>query len=78
MEYQFKDAGISAIVIVANFCFNLEKVLANTHIKHMIITELGDMLGTLKGALVNFVVKKVKKMVPSVSTFPRQLSSKMP
>ena len=65
MEYQFKDAGISAIVIVANFCFNLEKVLTNTPIKHIIITELGDMLGTLKGALVNFVVKKVKKMVPA-------------
>jgi long-chain acyl-CoA synthetase len=65
MEYQFKDASISAIVIVANFCFNLEKVLANTPIKHIIITELGDMLGTVKGALVNFVVKKVKKMVPA-------------
>ena len=64
MEYQFKDAEISAIVIVANFCFNLEKVLANTTIKHIIITQLGDMLGPLKGALVNFVVKKVKKMVP--------------
>jgi long-chain acyl-CoA synthetase len=65
MEYQFKDAGISAIVIVANFCFNLEKVVAHNPIKHIIITQLGDMLGTLKGALVNFVVKKVKKMVPA-------------
>ncbi|HZI24233.1 MAG TPA: AMP-binding protein, partial [Chryseolinea sp.] len=51
--------------IVANFCFNLEKVLANTPIKHIIITELGDMLGSVKGALVNFVVKKIKKMVPA-------------
>ncbi|HYI78415.1 MAG TPA: AMP-binding protein, partial [Chryseolinea sp.] len=65
MEYQFKDSSISAIVIVANFCFNLEKVLANTPIKHIIITELGDMLGSVKGALVNFVVKKIKKMVPA-------------
>ncbi len=65
MEYQFKDAEISAIVIVANFCFNLEKVIAHNPIKHIIITQLGDMLGTLKGALVNFVVKKVKKMVPA-------------
>lgn len=64
MEYQFKDAGISAIVIVANFGFNLEKVLKNTTIKHIIITTLGDMLGTVKGAIVNFVVKKIKKMVP--------------
>lgn len=65
MEYQFKDAGISAIVIVANFCFNLEKVLTNMPIKHIIVTQLGDMLGLVKGALVNFVVKKVKKMVPA-------------
>src|SRR6186713_685922 len=52
MEHQFKDAGISAIVIVANFCFNLEKVLATTPVRHVIVTELGDMLGTMKGALV--------------------------
>ncbi|HEX6226793.1 MAG TPA: AMP-binding protein [Chryseolinea sp.] len=65
MEHQFKDARISAIVIVANFCFNLQKVLVNTPVRHIIITELGDMLGSLKGALVNFVVKRVKKMVPA-------------
>ncbi len=75
MEYQFKDAGISAIVIVANFGFNLEKVLANTPIKHIIMTELGDMLGTVKGALVNFVVKKIKKMVPAYH-IPQALSFK--
>jgi long-chain acyl-CoA synthetase len=75
MEYQFKDASISAIVIVANFCFNLEKVLANTPIKHIIITQLGDMLGTVKGAMVNFVVKKIKKMVPAYH-IPQALSFK--
>src|SRR5690606_27179731 len=65
MEHQFRDAGATAIVIVANFADNLEKIIGNTTIKHVIVTELGDMLGTLKGALVNFVVKKVKKMVPT-------------
>jgi long-chain acyl-CoA synthetase len=65
MEHQFKDAGVSAIVIVANFASNLEKILANTKIKHIIVTELGDLLGGLKGTLVNFVVKYIKKMVPS-------------
>jgi long-chain acyl-CoA synthetase len=75
MEYQFKDAGISAIVIVANFGFNLEKVLANTPIKHIIITQLGDMLGMVKGTLVNFVVKRVKKMVPEYH-IPQALSFK--
>lgn len=65
MEHQFKDAEVSAIVIVANFACNLEKILANTSIKHIIVTELGDMLGGFKGMLVNLVVKHLKKMVPS-------------
>ncbi|HEY9048545.1 MAG TPA: AMP-binding protein [Ohtaekwangia sp.] len=65
MEHQFKDAGVSAIVIVANFASHLEKILASTKIKHIIVTELGDMLGGIKGSLVNFVVKYVKKMVPA-------------
>lgn len=65
MEHQFKDAEISAIVIVSNFAFHLEKVIANYPIKHVIVTQLGDMLGGLKGALVNFVVKNIKKMVPA-------------
>lgn len=64
MEHQFKDSGAVAIVIVANFASNLEKIIAQTGIKHVIVTQLGDMLGGLKGALVNFVVKNVKKMVP--------------
>lgn len=65
MEHQFKDADVKAIVIVSNFAFNLEKILSHTNIKHIIVTDLGDMLGTLKGALVNFVVKNIKKMVPA-------------
>lgn len=64
MEHQFKDSGAVAIVIVANFASNLEKIIAKTQIRHVIITGLGDMLGGLKGAIVNFVVKNVKKMVP--------------
>jgi long-chain acyl-CoA synthetase len=65
MEHQFKDAGVSAIVIVANFASNLEKIIRNTSIKHVIVTQLGDMVGGLKGLIVNFVVKNVKKMVPA-------------
>lgn len=67
MEHQFKDSGAKAIVIVANFANNLQQIIHNTAIKHVIITELGDMLGGLKGALVNFVVKHIKKMVPPYS-----------
>jgi len=64
MEHQFRDADISALIIVANFAHNLEKVAFTGSIKHIIVTELGDMLGGLKGMMVNFVVKYVKKMVP--------------
>jgi long-chain acyl-CoA synthetase len=65
MKHQFKDSGAKAIVIVANFAFNLEKVIAETHIKHVIVTELGDLLGFPKKQIVNFVVRSVKKMVPA-------------
>lgn len=65
MEHQFKDSGVETIVIIANFACNLEKIIANTSIKNVIITQLGDFLGGVKGALVNFVVKRVKKMVPA-------------
>ncbi len=64
MKHQYKDSGASAIVILANFAHNLEKILPETSIKTVVITELGDMLGGLKGILVNWVVKNVKKMVP--------------
>jgi len=65
MDHQFRDAEISALVIVANFAHNLEKVPYLNSIKHVVVTELGDMLGGLKGAMVNFVVKRIKKMVPA-------------
>jgi long-chain acyl-CoA synthetase len=63
MQHQFKDSGAKAIVIVANFASKLESILPETGIQHVIVTELGDMLG-LKGHVVNFAVKHVKKMVP--------------
>lgn len=64
MEHQFKDSGAVAIVILANFAHNLEKINKKTNIKHIILTEIGDMLGPLKKFIVNLVVKRVKKMVP--------------
>lgn len=65
MEHQFKDSGAKAIVIVENFASNLEKVLKNTQIKHIIVTKIGDMVPGLKGWITNFVVKYIKKMVPA-------------
>ncbi|GAA4405472.1 long-chain fatty acid--CoA ligase [Nibrella viscosa] len=65
MQHQFKDSGAKAIVILANFAANLEKILAQTDIKHVIVTEIGDMQGFPKKLIVNAVVKYVKKMVPA-------------
>ncbi|MBI1767903.1 MAG: AMP-binding protein [Bacteroidetes bacterium] len=65
MEHQFKDAQISALVIVANFAHNLETIVDRIPAKHYIITEMGDLIGGFKGWLVNFVVKRIKKLVPS-------------
>ena len=65
MKHQFVDSGADAIVILANFAHSLEKILAETSIKHIIVTELGDQLGGIKKTIVNGVVKYIKKMVPS-------------
>lgn len=65
MEHQFKDSGAVGIVIVSNFAHHLQKIIAHTNIKHVIITDMGDMLGTMKGMVVNFVVKQIKKLVPA-------------
>jgi long-chain acyl-CoA synthetase len=65
MEHQFKDAGVKAIVILANFASNLEKILHKTNIQHVFITQMGDLIGGIKGELINFIVRNVKKMVPS-------------
>lgn len=64
MKHQFNDAGADVIVIVANFASNLEKIRSEIQAKHVVVTELGDLLGGLKGTIVNLVVKHVKKMVP--------------
>ena len=64
MEHQLKDAQVKAIVLLANFAHKLEKVISKTAIQTTIITEVGDMLGKLKGPLVNFIVKYVKRLVP--------------
>ena len=64
LEHQLKDSGAEAIVILENFAHTLEAVLARTQIKHVVVASLGDMLG-FKGAIVNFVVRNVKKLVPA-------------
>ena len=67
LEHQLKDSGAEVIIILENFAFTLEQVVARTPVKHIVLARLGDMLGFPKGAVVNFVVKYVKKMIPAWS-----------
>ena len=67
LEHQLKDSGAKAIVIVENFAHTLQQVLARTQVQHVVLTSLGELLGFPKGAIVNTVVRKVKKMVPAFS-----------
>jgi long-chain acyl-CoA synthetase len=64
MAHQFKDSGAKAVVILANFAHNLEKIIHETSIETVVVTEIGDNAWGRKETLVNFVVKNVKKMVP--------------
>jgi long-chain acyl-CoA synthetase len=79
MKHQFSDSGAKAIVIAENFAANLEKVIHDTSIKTVIVTSIGELLGTVKGMLTNFVVRTVKGMVPKYNiantvTFKEALS----
>jgi len=64
MKHQFVDAGVKAIVIAENFCKNLQQVVDHTNIKTIITTSIGELLGTIKGSVVDFMVKSVKRKVP--------------
>ena len=72
LEHQLKDSGAEAIIILENFATTLEKVLPKTNVKHVIMGTMGDLLG-FKGVIVNFVVRRVKKMVPAFS-IPQAIS----
>src|SRR5947208_9762406 len=66
LEHQLKDSGAEAIVVLENFATTVQQVIAKTAVKHVIVGSMGDLLG-FKGIIVNFVVRKVKKMVPPSS-----------
>jgi long-chain acyl-CoA synthetase len=70
LEHQLIDSGATVIVIFENAAATLEQVLARTAVRHVVITGIGDALGFPKGPLTNFVIRKVKKMVPAY-TLPR-------
>lgn len=79
MKHQFNDSGAKAIIIAENFASNLEKIIGDTGIKTVLLASIGEMLGSIKGSLTNFVVRKVKRMVPKYNlpntvTFKHALS----
>jgi long-chain acyl-CoA synthetase len=65
LEFQLKDSGAEAIVVLENFAVTVQQAIAHSSIKHVIVARMGDMLGSFKGTLVNLVVRHVKKMVPA-------------
>ncbi len=65
LEHQLKDSGAKAIVILENFAATLQQVLRDVPTRHVVLAAMGDMMGLLKGTIVNHVVRKVKKMVPA-------------
>ena len=67
LEHQLNDSGSEAIIVLENFAHTVEQVLSKTAVKHIIVASMGEMLGGLKGMIVNFVVRNVKKMVPAYS-----------
>lgn len=66
LEHQLKDSGAEAIILLENFAVTLQAVVRNTAVKHIVVAAMGDLMGT-KGLVVNFVVRRVKKLVPAWS-----------
>jgi long-chain acyl-CoA synthetase len=67
LEHQLKDSGAEAIVVLENFASTLQAVVGQTRVKHVVVASMGDLLGGAKGFIVNYVVRRVKKMVPAWS-----------
>ena len=67
LEHQLKDSGSKAIIIVENFAATLQACMASTPVKHVVLATMGDRMGFLKGMIINYVVRNVKKLVPQFS-----------
>jgi len=67
MLHQFKDSEVKAILIAENFAANLEEIIKETKIEIVILTSIGEMLGAIKGRIINFLVRSIKRIVPKYS-----------
>jgi long-chain acyl-CoA synthetase len=66
LEHQLNDSGAEAIIVLENFAHTVQAVVKNTKLRHVVVASMGDLMG-VKGLLVNFVVRRVKKLVPAWS-----------
>lgn len=67
LHHQLVDSGAEAVIVLENFASTLQKAIAGTPVKHVVVASLGDLMGFLKGSIVNFVVRKVRKLIPAWS-----------
>ena len=67
MEYQLNDSGVKGIIIVENFASHLQEIIGKTQVNTIILTSIGEMLGSFRGWIVNFAVRNIKRMVPKYS-----------
>jgi long-chain acyl-CoA synthetase len=75
LEHQLKDSGAKVIVVIENFATTLQQVLKNTPVEHIVCTSVGELHGWFQGFIMNYVVRKIKKMVPQYS-LPNAISMK--
>jgi long-chain acyl-CoA synthetase len=80
LEFQLNDSGAAALIVLENFARVVEEALPQTQVKHVVVASMGDMLGLVKGAVVNLIVRRIKKLVPdfklpNATTFPEALSA---
>ncbi len=67
LEHQLRDSGAEAVIVLENFAATLQAAIAGSSVKHVVVGALGDLLGFPKGAIVNFVARTVRKMIPAWS-----------
>ena len=65
LEHQLNDSGAEVLVIIENFASVYQAIIGKTPVKHVVVASVGDMLGALKGTLVNFVLRSVRKQIPA-------------
>lgn len=64
LQHQLNDSGATVVIVLENFAGTLEEIIGNTAVKKVVVASMGDMLGVAKGCMVNFAVRRVKKLVP--------------